>query len=82
MAGPCGWDVFDVRDLRPGRLLDSIINMRVALTIDKQDPRLTERLTARPSAHRPCPCPCPSLPRHPCPTRIVNRYVLNSTDLL
>ena len=39
-------DVFDVRDVRPGRLIDCVINMRVALTRDGADQRIVDRLTA------------------------------------
>lgn len=39
-------DVFDVRDVRPGRLIDCVINMRVALTRDGADQRIIDRLTA------------------------------------
>lgn len=41
-----GMDVFDVRDIRPGRLIDCIINMRVALQRDKADERIIDRLSA------------------------------------
>lgn len=41
-----GMDVFDVRDIRPGRLIDCVINMRVALQRDKADQRIVDRLTA------------------------------------
>jgi hypothetical protein len=38
-------NVFDIRDIRPGRLIDSILNMRVALTRDDADERVISRLT-------------------------------------
>lgn len=44
--GKEGTDVFDVRDIRPGRLIDCIINMRVALKLEKADPRIVDRLSA------------------------------------
>jgi hypothetical protein len=37
-------DVFDVRDVRPGRLVDCVINMRVALARDDADARVVDRL--------------------------------------
>ena len=37
-------DVFDVRDVRPGRLVDCVINMRVALARDDADARVVNRL--------------------------------------
>jgi hypothetical protein len=37
-------DVFDVRDVRPGRLVDCVINMRVALKRDDADARVVNRL--------------------------------------
>jgi len=37
-------DVFDVRDVRPGRLIDCVINMRVALKRDDADSRVVDRL--------------------------------------
>ena len=37
-------DVFDVRDVRPGRLIDCVINMRVALARDDADARVVGRL--------------------------------------
>lgn len=39
-----GMDVFDVRDVRPGRLIDCIINMRVALRKEDADARVVDRL--------------------------------------
>ena len=35
-----------MRDIRPGRLIDCVINMRVALQRDKADQRIVDRLTA------------------------------------
>ena len=41
-----GLDVFDVRDIRPGRFIDCVINMRVALQREQADPRIIDRLSA------------------------------------
>ena len=38
-------NVFDIRDIRPGRLIDSVLNMRVALMRDDGDERVIGRLT-------------------------------------
>jgi hypothetical protein len=37
-------DIFDVRDVRPGRLIDCVINMRVALKREDADSRVVARL--------------------------------------
>ena len=42
--GSSSLDVFDVRDVRPGRLIDCVINMRVALARDDADARVVGRL--------------------------------------
>ena len=44
--GAPSMDVFDVRDVRPGRLVDCVINMRVALQREGADQRVIDRLTA------------------------------------
>ena len=41
-----GMDVFDVRDIRPGRFIDCVINMRVALQREQADRRIIDRLSA------------------------------------
>ena len=42
--GSSSMDVFDVRDVRPGRLIDCVINMRVALAREDADARVVDRL--------------------------------------
>ena len=42
--GSSSMDVFDVRDVRPGRLVDCVINMRVALAREDADARVVDRL--------------------------------------
>ena len=44
--GAPSMDVFDVRDVRPGRLVDCVINLRVALQREGADQRVIDRLTA------------------------------------